>query len=665
MSISQRQIQTVTDKAVETLLKAGQLPNTADINKYVDTFFAGKTPGLPYYRPTEVAEGEVSDPDSYNRMFQDLKTDLDTIFSENIYQNNRIVSMFDYYATEKERLDAAVEKLQLRVDGLLDSLKSSKATEGFIESFNNFYGVELYGDKARNIPKTSAFVDLVQRKVYNEKLTRPQDKIDISSASITITPVTTINGSTVLGAAENILKDSTNETCTWIFTKNGDGECIIELLVKMKDAATASSVVINTKSTKAANISLQISEDNVNYKDLMDIDTASFAEWNFNRMPVKFMKFIIKKYEPDGDTGSSSEYYFTICNISLVNDNFMNKNVFVSKPITINKIPDKATLITEDVIYPNTDIKYYLGIDNGIDKVDWRLVQSGVPYDFGLLTPRREIVTNNVSPYNYDGKVSRICKLHENTDKNTINLMLGYQMWFHERFSLPDSVVNETDASGRNIFEPGIGQMIYPKIGNSFYDCEIYDLNVKAGELNVYTQYVICGQDVSISHRKIIGSVKHSIYVNNIVVQPIDGKYTINLVKGINKVQMCIYSYSDTTVSHNINMKNASFDIYCRLALRQVTEHNLISNIKDEDLNFFAVDSEGYIIVKYDPKKAGLCYNINNDDLIRYVVEYKYIPNDVLTAYPDNTLKIRVMATLTSSYDDISPQIMNYRIISE
>jgi hypothetical protein len=283
----------------------------------------------------------------------------------------------------------------------------------------------------------------------------------------------------------------------------------------------------------------------------------------------------------------------------------------------------------------------------------------------GLLTGKREIITNNINPYIYNNGITRICKLHDNVDTNTINLMLGYQMWFCERFNIPDSVVNEVDSAGNNIFKPGIGQMIYPKVGNSFIDCEVYNHDVKAKELTVYTQYVVCDKDVSITQRKISGNVKHSIYVNNIAVQDIDGKYSINLVKGTNKVQICVYSDSDTSIVHNINLKNASFDIYCKLGLKQVTEHNLIYNTKADDLNFFALDSEGYIIVKYDPKKAGLCLNINNDDLIRYVVNYKYIPNDILNLYPDKTLKIRLMATLASSYEDISPQIINYRIISE
>jgi len=656
MGMAQRQRQAAIDQVTDDLLKEGLLPDAAEIGKRTDAFFLDKTPGLPYFRPRPVEAYAPSNPAEFNWMFSRLTGDAGLLFHENNYQNNRIVSMFDTYLTEKEKIEASVEKLQLRVDGLMDTLRSGKVRQTQIESFQNFYGIDLAGNRERNIPKTTAFVDLVQRKAYNEKRTRPQDKVNLSKASVVVHPITPVTGNVMLGTPESILKDTVNQTLTWTLQKKTDGECSIEVSIDLTEVVVMSSVLMNLKSTKAVSVHLSVSEDGSVWRDLMDIETTSFAEWNFSRSRIKNLKFKIKKYEPDAEDGSGYEYVYAIMNVSLTNDNFLNKNVLTSKPWMLDKIPNQVTLLASDVVPPNTDIKYYLGVDNGIDKIDWRLVTSGVPIDFGFLRTVRSILT---SPMSTSDGLGAVGQLHSETDPTTVDLRLGYQQWHVEEFDVPGEV---SSTAG---WQPSLACTVYPKIDELFCDSEIYLRSIRAGNMTLCTQYVHCKNDVSLPRRKIIGDVLHSVFVNNRQIQAVNGQYTLGLSTGWNRVQFCLFSTVNKSVTHNFNLLSVSEDLYARPALKQVSLHHLKTNIKENDRSVYALDEEKRILVKYNPSEAGLAQNSNNADGLRFLSVSRYIPGEVLSDYPSGVVKVRLMATLTNIAEDVSPQIINYQIISE
>ena len=117
-------------------------------------------------------------------------------------------------------------------------------------------------------------------------------------------------------------------------------------------------------------------------------------------------------------------------------------------------------------------------------------------------------------------------------------------------------------------------------------------------------------------------------------------------------------------MTHNINLKTVSFDIFAKPKMKQITKHNLYNNTKPGDLNSFAVDGD-QIKVKFNPADTELYDTLTAGDGVRFLIDYKYITQDVLNQYPERKVKIRVMATLSSYIDDVSPQIMNYRLIAD
>lgn len=653
MSISQRQIEIAKERAITSFLEEGRQPYSANINALVASYFRGKMPGAPFYRPLSVEEYECSDPNTYNDMFSSLGEDLQTIFKENGVQANKVTALVDYYITEKGKVNGDIDKLFLRLDNIDKALKKNKVTEGFVENFNDFYSLELYGEPDRSIPSTTAFIDLTQKRVYNEKLTMAKEKLNISSASVIVKPISSIVDHSEIGEAKNILSDMTNENYIYVAKRNSNEECAIEVKLVLEEPVTATTISISVQTTKAMNVKASYSEDDIVYKDHMDLDTESNAEWNFNKSAVKFITIRLNKIEPDGYNGTEYEYYFTLKNISILRDSYMSKGVLVTAPITTNTIPNDVLLLSDDVIHPNTDIKYFIGKDDFSNKIEWKEIQNGITYDLGILRSERKLITAHTADYgDFDNGCYNICSVPLKISTNSIDVKTGYQMWYRETVNIP------TDISSESTFVPSLVHYSSP-VSYEYIDCDKYSLDITAGTMQVLTQYIVCDKPYVVSQKKITGTIKRALYVNNIKVPEANGEYSLYLNQGTNKIQVLVFSDTDASFSHNFNLTMISFDVYAGNPLRHVSEYTLRYKTPPNDSTSFAISDKGYIIVKTDPK-SNVINKTGNNDKLKYLVNYKYVPE----GYGDK-FSFRLMAVLTSSTDDLSPQILSYRIIAE
>ena len=169
MSISSIQKKRKTKEFSSALLKKGIEPNNFELNKMLTEYFDNHTIGMPYYAPKKQNPYEPSSKKDYNHNFLGIKEDLDVIYEANIEANNKAVAMQEYYDTEKNKVRNALTKINLRVENIMEALKSTKHVKQYVQVFDDLYSVEFYGDAKRNIPYTTAFVDLLQKKIYTEK----------------------------------------------------------------------------------------------------------------------------------------------------------------------------------------------------------------------------------------------------------------------------------------------------------------------------------------------------------------------------------------------------------------------------------------------------------------------------------------------------------------
>lgn len=705
MNISKMQYTLKEKETIQNLLKIGIEPNTFEVSNRVGEYFDMKIPGLPYYSPISIKPHETSNPKEWNEMFKNLNTDLDIVYKTNVDQNNRIMTMEEYYLSEKEKVSSKLDKLQLRLTNLQDTIQSGKASHNFCQTFDSFYNIEFDGNPNRNIPYTTSFVDLLQKKVYSDKLSKARDKKDITKSVINITPISPFLDFQDSGDITSIFKDTINEFYIYSVRSKVNSELNVRINVTFPEPEIISSVVLSMTSSRNVSGLLSISEDGVNYSELYTVNEDSIMEWNFDSTPIKHLKIILKKQEADGYDNGLYEYYFVFKNISAISESFTNNSTYVSKPIVFSDTIDTITLKVNDLVFPHTNINYFVGIDDESNKINWQSIENGVPCNLNLLTNKTKIINKDLnSPVNIYGQsindgCYRICKAPDNLNINSIQLKPGYQMWRAESLDLY-KLNNKSASFDPEFYELRVNDyMRKNSISIGTIDNEEYRLTMKNGMMHVLTQYVFSERETILSSKyiKYISTngpsdikLQCKIYINNIEILPSDYSnntynYNLRLRQGKNKVQIIMfpntkdknYELSTIQVDHNINFKECTFDIFTAPQMKLTSIQSLRYKILQSNDKFYAIDEEGYIVVKYNPLTifntivpTGAMTTIQEEERqMRYLLKYKTLSQKgakkVTFKNGIPNVKFRVMATLLSSKEDVSPQILSYRIIGQ
>ena len=190
MSISAIQKRRKTKEFTQQLLQKGIEPNNFELNRMLTEYFDNHTLGMPYYAPIKQKPYEESSKDDYNHNFLGFKEDIETIYEANIEANNKAVAMQEYYDLEKNKVRNALTKLNLRIENITEALKSTSHVKQYVQVFDDVYSIEFYGNAKRNIPYTTAFVDLLQKKLYTDKTSAKVNKLSMVNTSISIDGLT-------------------------------------------------------------------------------------------------------------------------------------------------------------------------------------------------------------------------------------------------------------------------------------------------------------------------------------------------------------------------------------------------------------------------------------------------------------------------------------------
>lgn len=369
MSISSIQYERKKQEFIQSLCKKGIQPNNFELNKMLTEYFDNHVMGMPYYAPIKQEPYEASSKDGYNHNFQTFKEDIETIYQADIQANNKAVAMQEYYDTEKIKVMNALSKLQLRIENISEALKSSSHAKQYVQVFDDLYGVEFYGDTKRNIPYTTSFVDLLQKKVYTDKTNSKINKILIENALIELNGFTQFSEYNTQGDIEKILNDTLDEVYILSAKSSNNEEKYIQLDVDLCKLVTFNMVSFSYSSTKAMPCELYLSDDGENYIAVYDVTNRDYVEWNFNAKTARYIRIICRKAEPDGiDTISGGDiiaydYNFLFKNISIAKEEFEPKSIFVSKVIDFDDLVSTIRLDATDMIYNHTRIDYFIGFE--------------------------------------------------------------------------------------------------------------------------------------------------------------------------------------------------------------------------------------------------------------------------------------------------------------
>ena len=685
MSISSIQKQRKIKEFQHKLLQQGIEPNNYELNRMLSEYFDTHSPGTPCYSPILQKPYEESNKDDYNHNFSTFKEDIETVYEANIEVNNKAVAMQQYYDLEKNKVRNAIAKLQLRVENVSDALKSSSHTKQYVQVFDDMYDIEFYGNAKRNIPYTTAFIDLLQKKVYTETTASKVNKISMSNATIQIERLHEFRSVESKGDKDAILSDTISDLYILSCISTSDSEKTLEIIVDIGTVTEFNMISFGYTSTKEMPCELYLSEDGINYVAVYDVSSRDYIEWHFNTKAARYIKIICHKNEPDGlenhENGTAFyNYDYVFKNISIAKESFESKSIFVSKLIDFNDLSSVIKLDATDRVFNNTRIDYFIGFDNGIDKVGWDAIENHKEHDLFMFEKHHKIVNSHVNTE--FGSVSpelhlyKLFQLPKTVNRNSIKLTAGYNMWSVKRY-------NHKNGDSEDIqFSLATGDfsehVSHCNMQNIFMDCDNYDsFKIQTNVLYIFTQYVKLDTSMNLydTFMRLIDNIKTSdnhdavkevnfemrVFLNGYEVVKSDmGLFSFGLRKGVNKIQIALYckdkNATTYTLHHNMNFKSLTNDVFACVPMRY-TSNTILEKTIGDTYSYYTI-KDNWIYVKCNPNDM-----INSDiEDMGYFLTYSALRNDMRYYFKDNHLKFRIMAVLTSNDRNVSPEIINFRI---
>ena len=678
MSISSIQYQRKRQEFIQMLLKQGIEPNNFELNRLLAEYFDNHAMGMPYYSPISQKPYEASSKDDYNHNFQTFQEDIETVYQANIEANNRAVAMQEYYDLEKNRVKNALSKLALRVKNISEALKSTSNIQQHVEVFDDLYGVEFYGDPQRNIPYTTSFVDLLHKKVYTDKTSAKVNKLSMTNASIRISGLTGFTSYTASGSPQQILNDTFDSMHSIVAYSGTDDEKVIVLDVDLGSLQTFNTVSFSYTSTRDMRCELLLSDDGENYLSAYDVTNRDYIEWSFPAKTAQHIRILCHKSEPDGlnlikSDLASYEYYYLLKNISVAMEEYESKSIFVSKLIDFGNMPSTIKLDATDMIFANTRIDYFIGFDNGTDKIGWDAIENHKDHPLFMFQKRHKILNAHLQGFGHqDGTTSlyRLYKLPNGINRNSLKVTAGYNMWSVKRYNHKSGdSSNNRFVMGDSDFSSHIENCNMTQL---FMDCENYDgFNIQTNVLYVFTQYISLEQSANLFDTFIgvtdadcktdANGSQIRVFLNGYeITQTNQNKYSFALKKGVNKVQIAIYVESNNATTkrlyHNLNFKALTNDVFACTPMRY-TSSTILDKMTGNTYEYYTI-KDGYIYVKCNPDEM-----IKSDmEDMGYFASYYCLREDMRNYFKDNHIKFRIMAVLHSNDRNVSPSLLNYRI---
>ena len=678
MSISKIQRDRKIRQFAQELAQKGIEPNNYELNNLLREYFDNHTMGMPYYSPIKQIPYEESSKNDYNHNFYTFNEDIETVYEANIEANNKAVSIQEYYDTEKAKVFHAIDKIVLRANCLQESLKSNKQIQEYVEVFDSLYGLELYGDESRNIPYTTSFIDLLQKKVVTEKTNSQVNKLSIVNAKISLTGLDNFGGYDTQGDLDKILNDTINDVYIFTGQSSNNNAKSLSLIVDLDEIMKFNTVFFKSTSSNDMTFTLALSDDGNNFYTVYDINGKDLLEWNFETKAARYLKITCTKNEADGESVNTQgynvyEYYYIFKNITIALENFESQSILVTKPIEFSNLTNFIKLDAVDMTYSNTRINYFIGFDNSHDKIGWDAINNHEEHQLFMFEQRHNIAnTGTYEDYGVQSDLTglyKVFQLPSGVNINSLKVTPGYNMWSVHRYNRLDGDYDD----GFHLKETDVTEFIKKCTKTQlFMDCENYtNFELHSNVLYLFTQYVDSPETISI-YNKFIRVITNQegdtdadstvrLFVNGYEqVAGDNGLYAINFKKGVNKVQMAIYCPASHVITrflyHNLNFKEITNDVFAFKPM-QYTNVNMLQKSLEPNYNYFTIKNN-VIYVNIDPKE--MIRSINND--MGFFISYYGLKPNMQQYFKANKLRFRIMAVLTSKSKNVSPSILNFRI---
>lgn len=703
INVQEYQIKLKEEEIYKTLLKNGQTVTTYEVTKLLNDFFEYNTPGLPYFKPTKIEMYSKSDKSVYNKMFSSINEDLKIAYDVFNGQSEYSIVTQSSYDLEMEDIHNQIDSLMLQADILEEYSKKNISYHPYVITFNSLKDVNTKNLYKHNVVYTNSEIDFNTSTLRNELHSTPNDKLDLSNSIIKLS--TTGLKATINKNIKVITNDVNNDLVDIVLSGITKSQtAILSINLTLDVAKEISRIELSGYSLYNTSIKLLLSEDGENFLEKSEQIGQPTNIWRFNKIKVAAIKIMITKSNFDYSNEEEKFFYFILKNLSLYNDKYSKTSVYVSNLINYDKTISDITISPDNKKPPNTDIAYFIGIEDGNRDVEWKAIKPNKQLDLGLLT-KKEMVLNyftsdTFGEWKFDRSLKEYCfylhELPENTNLNSIELRSGHSQWLIEKLNIQDksklTKVSTTDYSKPNV------KAIAP------LDATVMDIKCEEDwNYFVMSQNVICENDTIIENRyikfdKTNETFDYIVLINGRQIFSKDNKFTFKLKKGENVVQLMFLlgnlnvSNITTTkvIKHNFNLMAYCKDIYAGPKMQKVSYNSLAKNVSNHSLKYYSINTENgkeKIIVKFDPnyilkptdplsleKSSDPAYvpediKMNNSEYFRVYLKYKNMPKAtkerLTNADGDSRIRCRIMAKLSTADISVTPYINSIKVVGE
>lgn len=683
MGIRTTQINRAKERITESYLRQGIVPSASLINKNVEDSFKEKRAGLPRFTYREAEKNKRSRVSDYNSMFNEMLEDLIVSFDDTRRLSNDILGIVSYYESNQIKVNRKLHDLEVLNEKLEETQLTGKKTIVIGDHFTDFKSIDFTGDKTRNIGTSTAFVNLLTNDVEMNRKRGETYKHDLSGADIFFE---TNKGKIIhLSPLNAALKDTMYDAWRAIVETNDDSGLEGRIIVRFNKAVPISNVVIHMQNGRKLMTCLEVTDNDIDYKRLEERKVVNTYQWNIGTQLVSSLRFTIKHDEPNRSNGEMFEYIFGIKKIEAMEVLYEDRAVLVSQPFDISHLRaiEAVTLEAEESVPPSTSIRYFFGIDDGVNMVEWREIRNNqrvVTGDVEDVTLYVDKYTPNYAKFLYEkygAKFFSVCSIAEQMTGTGTTVRMGRNMWLKEVIVAPFSYEKTDDESDAVVYPTGPHDWVrnvssrkgFVRVQNRFDYLAVdqfhrYTVHIHAVEQEDVLATIGTTEDAS-----------HSVYINGAMTKGVGENYTLRLISGWNKIE--IYAYARIPGEELImdfytpSMRNDIFGL--KENLTEISLYDLMHNTTTRTLTKFALDDKEKpsIIVNYDPKRLDIQSDFTEGakgqgkekvsvygDGIEYEVTYKKAEE-----LYDN-LKIRFMAVLSkeSTQIETTPLLKGYKL---
>jgi hypothetical protein len=323
--------------------------------------------------------------------------------------------------------------------------------------------------------------------------------------------------------------------------------------------------------------------------------------------------------------------------------------------------------------YANTRINYFIGFDNGVNKIGWDAIPNHQEHTLFMFEKRNNIANygtyDNYAIFSPTDSLYRVFKLPEGVNINSLKVTPGYNMWSVQRYNRK---LGDYD-DGFHLKSTDVTEFIKDcTVTQFFMDCENYsNFEINSNTLYLFTQYVDAPETISLYNKfiKVVTNIEENIDVNSIVRLFVNGYeqitgnnnlYSINLKKGVNKIQIAVYAPTSHVLTrylyHNLNFKEITNDVFAFKPMKY-TNLNMLTKSLEPTYEYFTIKNNT-VYVNINP--SSLIHSSNND--MGYFISYYCLKDNMRRYFKSNKLRFRIMAVLSSKSKNLSPSILNFRI---